>query len=83
MEADFRVEALREAAARYGPPVIACTGQGSQFSSAGFVAEVARIGATDTSVALGAPRGRTPNAPASCSLEDLDRLHQALRLLLQ
>jgi len=45
MEADFCVEALREAAARYGPPEIVNTDQGSQFSSAEFVAEVARIGA--------------------------------------
>lgn len=45
MEADFCVEALREAAARYGAPEIVNTDQGSQFSSAEFVAEVARIGA--------------------------------------
>lgn len=45
MEADFCVEALREAASRYGAPEIVNTDQGSQFSSAEFVAEVARIGA--------------------------------------
>ena len=45
MEADFCVEALREAAARYGSPGIVNTDQGSQFSSAEFIAEVARIGA--------------------------------------
>jgi putative transposase len=45
MEADFCVEALREAAARWGAPQIVNTDQGSQFSSAEFVAEVARIGA--------------------------------------
>ena len=45
MECDFCVEALREAAARWGAPQIVNTDQGSQFSSAGFVAEVARIGA--------------------------------------
>lgn len=45
MEADFCVQALREAAARYGAPQIVNTDQGSQFSSAEFVAEVARIGA--------------------------------------
>lgn len=45
MEADFCVEALREAAARYGAPEIVNTDQGSQFSSAEFVAEVQRIGA--------------------------------------
>ena len=45
MEVDFCVEALREAAARYGSPGIVNTDQGSQFSSAEFVAEVARIGA--------------------------------------
>jgi len=45
MEADFCVEALREAAARWGAPQIVNTDQGSQFSSAEFVAEVKRIGA--------------------------------------
>jgi putative transposase len=45
MEADFCVEALREAAARYGSPGIVNTDQGSQFSSADFVVEVKRIGA--------------------------------------
>lgn len=45
MEADFCVEALREAAARWGAPQIVNTDQGSQFSSAEFVAEVAHIGA--------------------------------------
>jgi putative transposase len=45
MEADFCVEALREAAARWGSPDIVNTDQGSQFSGAEFVAEVARIGA--------------------------------------
>jgi putative transposase len=38
MEADFCVEALREAAARYGAPEIVNTDQGSQFSSTEFVA---------------------------------------------
>ncbi|TXC62100.1 IS3 family transposase [Piscinibacter aquaticus] len=45
MEADFCVEALREAVARWGAPEIVNTDQGSQFSGAEFVAEVARIGA--------------------------------------
>lgn len=45
MEADFCVEALREAVARYGAPRIVNTDQGSQFSGAEFVAEVQRIGA--------------------------------------
>jgi putative transposase len=45
MEAEFCVEALREAAARWGSPEIVNTDQGSQFSSAEFVAEVKRIGA--------------------------------------
>lgn len=45
MEADFCVEALREAAARWGAPEIVNTDQGSQFSGAEFVAEAARIGA--------------------------------------
>jgi putative transposase len=37
MEAAFCVEALNEAVARYGPPEIANTDQGSQFSSLEFV----------------------------------------------
>lgn len=45
MEVDFCVQALREAAARWGTPEIVNTDQGSQFSSADFVAEVMRIGA--------------------------------------
>jgi putative transposase len=45
MEADFCVDALREAAARWGSPEIVNTDQGSQFSGAEFVAEVQRIGA--------------------------------------
>ena len=45
MESDFCVEALREAEMRWGRPEIVNTDQGSQFSSAEFVAEVARIGA--------------------------------------
>jgi putative transposase len=45
MEADFCVEALREAAARWGAPEIVNTDQGSQFSSAEFVAEVRSLGA--------------------------------------
>jgi putative transposase len=45
MEADFCVEALREAAARSGAPEIVNTDQGSQFSGAEFMAKVARIGA--------------------------------------
>ena len=45
MAADFCVEALREAAARWGAPEIVNTDQGGQFSGAEFVAEVKRIGA--------------------------------------
>lgn len=45
MEADFCVEAMREAALRYGAPEIVNTDQGSQFSSAEFVAEAASIDA--------------------------------------
>jgi len=45
MKADFCVEALRQAVARHGAPEIVNTDQGSQFSSAEFVAEVARMGA--------------------------------------
>ncbi len=39
MEVDFCVEALREAITRWGTPEIFNTDQGSQFSSAEFVAE--------------------------------------------
>ena len=45
MEADFCIDALREAVARYGAPEIVNTDQSSQFSGADFVAEVAPIGA--------------------------------------
>jgi putative transposase len=45
MEADFCVQALREATACCGAPEIVNTDQGSQFGSAEFVAEVTRIGA--------------------------------------
>jgi putative transposase len=38
MEADFCVEALREAIARYGAPEISNTDQGSQFTGAEFIA---------------------------------------------
>ena len=48
MEADFCVEALREAAARWGAPKIVNTDQGSQFSGEDFVDEVKRIGATQS-----------------------------------
>src|SRR3981081_1068895 len=37
IEADFCVEALQEAAARWGAPEIVNTDRGSQFSSADFV----------------------------------------------
>ncbi len=45
MEADFCVEALREAAARWGSPEIVNTDQGSQFSGDDFVAAVKSLGA--------------------------------------
>lgn len=45
MEADFCVEALNEAVARYGAPQIVNTDQGSQFSAADFVAAVKACGA--------------------------------------
>ncbi len=48
LEPDFCVEALHEAAERYGSPEIVNTDQGSQFSSADFVDEVKRIGATQS-----------------------------------
>ena len=38
IEADFCIEALEEALARYGRPDIFNTDQGSQFTSAGFIA---------------------------------------------
>lgn len=40
MEADFCVEALREAIARYGAPEIVNTDQGSQFTGADFIDEL-------------------------------------------
>ena len=45
MEADFCVEALNEAVARYGAPEIVNTDQGSQFSGAEFVQAVKACGA--------------------------------------
>jgi putative transposase len=45
MEADFCVEALSEAVARYGAPEIVNTDQGSQFSSSEFVNAVKACGA--------------------------------------
>ena len=40
MEADFCVEALREALDRHGPPEVFNTDQGAQFTSADFVGEL-------------------------------------------
>lgn len=45
MEAEFCVEALNEAVARYGAPVIVNTDQGRQFSSQDFVDAVNACGA--------------------------------------
>lgn len=45
MEADFCVEALNEAVARYGVPEIVNTAQGSQFSRSAFVNAVKACGA--------------------------------------
>ena len=45
MEAEFCVEALNEAVARYGAPEIVNTDQGSQFSSSEFVNAVKACGA--------------------------------------
>jgi putative transposase len=56
MEADFCVAALREAATRWGAPEIVNTDQGSQFSGAEFVTEVARIGARQSMDGRGAWR---------------------------
>ena len=44
MEADFCVEALAEAVARYGPPQIMNTDQGSQFTGAQFIGELTKHG---------------------------------------
>jgi putative transposase len=44
MEADFCVEALQEAIARYGKPQIMNTDQGSQFTGAEFIAELHKHG---------------------------------------
>jgi len=48
MEADFCIEALREAVACKGAPEIVNTDQGSQFSSEDFVAEVQLVGALES-----------------------------------
>ena len=37
MEGDFCLEAVEEALAKYGPPAIFNTGQGSRFTSAAFI----------------------------------------------
>ena len=44
MEADFCVEALQEAIARYGKPQIMNTDQGSQFTGAEFIGELRKNG---------------------------------------
>jgi len=44
MEADFCVEALQEAIAKYGPPEIMNTDQGSQFTGAEFIGELHKHG---------------------------------------
>jgi putative transposase len=44
MEADFCIEALQEAIARYGAPEIMNTDQGSQFTGAEFIGELRRHG---------------------------------------
>lgn len=44
IEADFCVEALAEAVARYGPPQIMNTNQGSQFTGAEFIGELRKHG---------------------------------------
>jgi putative transposase len=44
MDADFCVEALQEAIAKYGPPEIMNTDQGSQFTGAEFIGELRRNG---------------------------------------
>ena len=44
MDAEFCIEALQEAIARYGKPEIMNTDQGSQFTGAGFIGELRRHG---------------------------------------
>lgn len=44
MEADFCIEALKEALERFGPPEIFNTDQGSQFTSQGFVSALTGAG---------------------------------------
>jgi putative transposase len=44
MEADFCVEALQEAIAKYGAPEITNTDQGSQFTGADFIGELRKHG---------------------------------------
>jgi len=44
MDADFCIEALQEAIARYGPPQIVNTDQGSQFTSSEFIGELNKHG---------------------------------------
>jgi len=44
MQADFRVEALQEAIAKYGLPEIMNTDQGSQFTGAEFIGELHKHG---------------------------------------
>lgn len=44
LEADFCIEAFKEALDRYGAPDICNTDQGSQFTSAGFIATLQAAG---------------------------------------
>ena len=44
IEADFCIEALKEAIARYGAPEIMNTDQGSQLTGAEFIGELKRHG---------------------------------------
>ena len=44
MDADFCIDALKEAMANYGVPAIFNTGQGSQFTSYGFIKEIKDAG---------------------------------------
>lgn len=65
------VEALREAAARWGAPQIVNTDQGSQFSSAEFVAEVARIRVVDPVVVDGLKRAMTARHPVLAAAAEI------------
>ena len=79
MEADFCVKALSEAVARWSAPEIVSTDQGSQFSSAEFVAEVQRIGACQTMDGKGCWRDTSSSSGCVEEREVRGRVPQGLR----